>query len=136
MREMWRRTEADEASGDPRGHSLTIYIDRNNNLRPLISNIQRGKPPVLIPQPDGSFVRIFAETCGGTATDPDNDTPLGEVHTHPNPPTPPSFKDHDSARDHQDLCGVQHFVITRDSIIQFDATTDTPLGDRTTILGP
>jgi hypothetical protein len=136
MREMWRRTEVDEANGDPRGHSLTIYIDRNNNLRPLISKIQRGKPPKIVRLPGGGFARVFVETCGGTATDPANDTPLGEIHTHPNPPTPPSEKDHDSARDAQAICGVQHFVITENFVIQFDATTDTPLGDRKTVIGP
>ena len=132
---MWRRTEVDEAKNDPRGHSLTIYIDRDGALRPLIAGIQRGAPPKIVRLPDGSAARVFAETCGGTATDPVNDTPLGAVHTHPNPPTPPSQKDHDTARDDQHICGIQSFVITDNQVIQYDADSDRPLGGRKEVIG-
>jgi hypothetical protein len=135
MREMWRRTERDENNGDPRGHALTIYIDRGGRLRPLIPSIQRGKPPIVIPQPDGSFIRIFVEECGGTSPDLENDTPLGTIHTHPNPATPPSGKDHETARDGTDICGIQFFIINNNFVMRYDATSDTIIGERKEILG-
>lgn len=135
MREMWRRTERDEKNKDPRGHSLTIYMDRNGNLRPLIPSIVRGKPPVDIPQADGSIVRIYAEDCGGTSPDLENDTPLGAIHTHPNPATPPSGKDHETASGAKDLCGVQFFIINDGFVMSYDEKSDKIVGNREDVLG-
>jgi hypothetical protein len=141
MRELWRRTEVDEAKNDPRGHSLTIYISRQGALRPLIAGIQRGDPPEIVPHPDGSAERRFREPCGNTATDPDNDTPLGQIHTHPNPPTPPSPPDHerardsDTARDGEAVCGMQHFIIADTFVMRYNADSDIPLGSRKDVVG-
>jgi hypothetical protein len=141
MRELWRRTELDEANGDPRGHSLTVYISRAGALRPLNAGIRRGDPPVIVPRPGGGAERRFRETCGNTATDSANDTPLGGIHTHPNPPTPPSPEDHEMARagdtavDGEAVCGMQHFVIADTFVMRYTADSDIPLGSRKDVFG-
>jgi hypothetical protein len=137
MREMWRRTVADEERGDPRGHELTVYIQRNGQLRPLIGGIRRGSPPQVKELPDGSELITYPEKCGDNTPDPDNDTPLGGIHTHPNPPLGPSSMDRDVARDGSAKCGIQHYMINNDEVVRFGPTEadDTHLGERKKVLG-
>jgi outer membrane protein OmpA-like peptidoglycan-associated protein len=135
MHKLWQNTEIDEAKKDPRGWVLTVYIDRNNNLRPL--KLVRGGKPFFRQLPDVGLVRIFPEECGGTATDEKNDTPLGSIHTHPRVASPlPSFKDRETADEGQAACGVQFFLINDDSIMRYDATSDTIISDRKAFIGP
>jgi hypothetical protein len=134
MRELWRRTEASIAADDPRGFSATLYMDRKGALQP--ATIVKGDKPFLVPTPGGGALRIFRETCGGTANDPRNDTPLGSIHTHP-VQTPPSFKDHETAGLRPSPCGLQFFMINQDFVFQYtaDARENRELGDREEFLG-
>jgi hypothetical protein len=126
MKEMWRRTQqtidlSEETDNllDRRGFSLTVYIGREGKLRPLIANIQTGEKGKIVQGPSGPELR-FKETCGGTATDPLNDTPLGAIHTHPIP-TPPSPEDRASTGKTQ-VCGVEFYMINEDLVMRFGAT--------------
>jgi outer membrane protein OmpA-like peptidoglycan-associated protein len=128
MKEMWRRTQqtidlSEETDNilDRRGFSLTVYIDREGKLRPLIANIQTGEKGKIVQGPSGPELR-FKETCGGTATDPLNDTPLGAIHTHPIP-TPPSPEDRASAGKTQ-TCGVEFYMINEKLVMRFGGTQD------------
>lgn len=133
MKEMWRRTQAtidlSQETGDPRdkrGFSLTVYGDRTGNLRPLIPNIQQGRRGVFV----GDQIQ-FEESCGGTATDPLNDTPLGAIHTHP-VRTGPSIPDRNSVGS-TEVCGVEFYMINPDVVMKFG--TD-PFGADDEILAP
>jgi outer membrane protein OmpA-like peptidoglycan-associated protein len=138
MNFLWQLTEADEQKDHPRGWVLTVYIDRNDQLRPFLP--RQGDKPTFERGPSGGLIVKFREFCGGTAADPDNDTPLGTIHTHPNPlgqvldEDAPSKEDHDNARDSQSLCGVQFFMIDNDTVFEYDADSDHPLGTRKSFL--
>jgi hypothetical protein len=128
MKQMWNQTQDSIDKKDPRGFSLTVYIDKDGSLRSFV--VKKGDPPFITK--DGLI--IFKEDCGGTFVDEATDTPLGSIHTHP-VRTPPSFKDHEMARDSSSICGVEHFMINEDFVIKYDATSDSDPIDREKFLG-